>query len=322
MNWSHRMKPFNYDPLKDNAPKSITTSQKRLLAEIGQKAISDMTRKISSNENAAMNGRDIPINDVSTQTPGFDEIFRPLAATGLLKITDGKVLLRTNTNIESLSSGLMVLGAITIGVIFKSEGLSNETVVTFCVVGLISLLCGILLKKAFASYSVFDNKQHKAYTECFFFSKSIYKSKAISKNEIQEIGVDHRKIEGSLVNTSNAMNEGRNAQREPFESAIVYLLKNGKLSYFNSFTNWNGANEFYMHVAISMSAVWCLAFKNSEINTKFMVKRLRGKPALYPTDLNEVNAVSIFYSIVRIIIGVAVALGSIILVFWLIYKFV
>ena len=44
------MKPFNYDPLKDNAPKSTTTSQKRLLAEIGQKAISDMTRKISSNE--------------------------------------------------------------------------------------------------------------------------------------------------------------------------------------------------------------------------------------------------------------------------------
>ena len=84
------MKPFNYDPLKDNAPKITTTSQKRLLAEIGQKAISDMTRKISSNENAAMNGRDIPINDVSTQTPGFDEIFRPLAATGLLKITDGK----------------------------------------------------------------------------------------------------------------------------------------------------------------------------------------------------------------------------------------
>ncbi len=316
------MKSFNYDPLKDNAPKNTSASQRRILAEIGQKAISDMTRKINSNENAAVNDKNIYVNDTSAQAPGFDEIFRPLAATGLLKISDGKVLLRTNTSIESISSGLMVLGFITIGVIFKSKDLSEETIVVFCIIGLMSLFCGILLKKAFSSYSVFDNKQHKTYTECFFFSKSIYRSKAISKNEIQEISVDHRKIEGSLVNTSNAMNEGKNVQREPFESAIVYLLKNGQLSHFNNFTNWNGANEFFLHVAISMSAAWGLAFKDSEINTKFMVKRLRGKPALYPTDLNEVNAVTVFYSILRIIIGVAVALGSIILVFWLIYKFV
>ena len=320
MYWKKLMKPVLHNPLNTKSSNGTTNSQNRFMPRTVSSSYSNRFSDKKKYNNSATDTGNLNNNADFSTVQSFESVFSPLAETDLLAISSGKAMIRTNTNLDAFFAGLIVIGVITIGVANKTESIDENTRITYDIIGIVLLVLGLLLKKVFTSYSVFDNRHHKIYTEFFFFSKSFYKSKAISKNEILEIAVDHRKIEGNATNMANSMNSADGGNGERVESAIVFLLKNGTLSYFNAFTNWNGANEFYEHVAFSMSAVWGLAFKDSDINTKFIVKRLRGKPTLYPTDMNELNPDSIMSSMLRITIGLTVAIIIIPLIFWLVYK--
>lgn len=305
-----------YDPQNKKSSSGTTRSQNRFMAGIASRSSGNRFSNKIYNNAAEDNGNFDEFADSPTvQT--FESIFSPLEDTGLLAISDGKAMIRTNTNLETFFAGLILIGVFTLISINKTPDMNEDTRITFTIIGIVSIVLGIFLKKAFASYSVFDNKQHKIYNEFFFFSKSFRKSKAISKNEILEVAVDHRKLEASAINMQNANN---NDNREKFESAVVFLLKNGKLAYFNSFQNWDGANEFNMHLAISMSSVWGLTFKKSGFSNKFTVKKIRGKPTLFPVDLNETNPTDILNSVLRITVGFVVIVGLIFLMFWLVDK--
>ena len=106
------------------------------------------------------------------------------------------------------------------------------------------------------------------------------------------------------------------------DSAIAALLKNGKIYYITDFTNNINIREAYKLFSSELAKAYNINYKTNFDDYKLVVKKKGPKYYLDIENYKKVTSDSVLMSIARIIFGVMFILGAIVLMFYLIYKFV
>ena len=255
--------------------------------------------------------------------------FAKSVSSGFVKLSPGKVLIKSFGFLDKIGYAFITIGFFVLLAILKNEETNVESSIPALIIGIILLGLGILIVSVVKTYSVIDYKSKTIYTETQLKGASIWKSSQTSINNIIEISLDNRPIESSAQNMGMGsqayMVQGKgNMQRvvSKCDSAVAALLKSGKIFYITEFTNNALIREAYKSFSAEVAKAFGINYKTNFDDYKLVVKKRGPKYYFDIENYKKVTSDSILLSIARIMFGVAFILGAIILMFYLIYKFV
>ena len=255
-------------------------------------------------------------------------IFAKSASTGLVSFADGKVLVKSFGFLDKIGYAFITIGSFVVLVILKNK--ENETPIGGLLIGILLFILGFIIVKVVKTYSVIDYRAKAIYTETLFNNKvTLWKSGTTYINNITEISIDNRPVETSAQNmgmgSQTYLISGKNKVRGTVakcDSAIAALLKNGKIYYITDFTNNINIREAYKLFSSELAKAYNINYKTNFDDYKLVVKKKGPKYYLDIENYKKVTSDSVLMSIARIIFGVMFILGAIVLMFYLIYKFV
>lgn len=261
--------------------------------------------------------------------------FSPAQTTNRLFFSRGKVLYKTFSNYDAPGIALSVIGFFLVAIQFNQK---TEFDLKVFVIGLMCFAIGMIFQKLVSTYAVVDYSCDRIYKEVHIASSCVYKSNSIARRQIIEIGVDHQEKSATLDNMANARSLSAPRPKDivkkdsffdnntpitaPTDSAVILLLSDGKTYYFNGFSGTLSAEVSCNAIAKCISFAWDIPFKKTSAKEKLVAKKIGHKWLFSKESYAKKDFKSIATSIINIILGVGILLGAIVLMFFLILKFV
>ena len=203
---------------------------------------------------------------------------------------------------------------------------------------IIGLSCLILMK----SFSIINTTMNTIYKELRYNSITIYKSKSINFKDIVLLGVDHKRIEqdpklegsrkvdsksfisgltlalltGYIVHEKEKTKKIDSIDGRVEASAIAYTTNDGKINYFNTFSDETYADKNNIKIAEAIGLCANLPITIARKDECLAVTRSGGKLTFISKNINPTTFLGVFFErIVNISILLVIAIGILILVF-------
>ena len=274
--------------------------------------------------NSFNNQKNTVLNDNNARV-----FFQKSSSSGYVSFSDGKVKVKTFGFLDKIGYAFIIIGFVL--VLFMAHGLNQGLSFSFIslIVVILLLIVGFLTVLVVKTFSVVDYKSRTIYTETDFRSICIWKTRRIPIADISNISIDNRPVESSVQNigmsSQASLIHGEDSAHRRVsncDSAIAFLLKNGKLIHFTEFTNNTNLRETYIVFATEFADAFNINYKANLDDYKLVVRKVGNRYCLGSENYREITSDSILMSIARIMIGIIFIVGTIYLVFYLIYKYV
>ena len=256
--------------------------------------------------------------------------FRKSSSNSNVLFLPGKVLVKSYGFLDKIGYAFLTIGGFIVLGLLRGKLPDENQVIYLIITALICIAIGFVVITLVKTYSVIDYKSKKIYKETQIKGNSFIKTGTININDITEISIDNRETDASVQNFGQMAEDGlksgnvgaSRANNMGFDSAIAFLLKNGKIAYFTEFTSNKKLIESYNVFFVEMAKALKINYKTNTFNHKLVVKKKGPKFYLDFVDYKKVTSDKVAGSILNILIGVLVMLGSIILIFYLIHKYI
>ncbi len=272
-----------------------------------------------SNDNSLNNSQNIVLNDNNAK-----KLFAESASTGLIKFSDGKVLIRSLGLLDRIGYAFITIGMITSVCILKNNQIDIEYSLPPLIIVIVIFVLGLLIVSVVKTYSVIDYKSKTIYTETQLKEYSIWKSGKTPIYSIIEISIDNRPTEASAQNIGKGylIKSKANVQGQisKCESAVAALLKSGKIFYITEFSNDACMREAYKSFSAEIAKSFNINYKSNFDDYRLVVKKRGPKYYFDLENYTKVTSDSVLMSIARIVFGVIFILGAVYLLFYLIHN--
>jgi hypothetical protein len=272
-----------------------------------------------SDNNIDYSSPKIELNDHNAKT-----FFAESASTGLIKFSDGKVLIRSLGLLDRIGYAFIIIGMVTSVCILKNNHIDIESSLPTLIIVIVIFVLGLLIVSVVKTYSVIDYKSKTIYTETQLKEYSIWKSGKTPIYSIIEISIDNRPTEASAQNIGKGylINSKANVQGQisKCESAVAALLKSGKIFYITEFSNDACIREAYKSFSAEIAKSFNINYKSNYDDYRLVVKKRGPKYYFDLENYTKVTSDSVLMSIARIVFGVIFFLGAVYLLFYLIHN--
>ena len=256
--------------------------------------------------------------------------FRKSSSNSNVLFLPGKVLVKSYGFLDKIGYAFLAVGGFLAYGLLSGKLSDNNQEIPLIIIALICIAIGFVVITLVKTYSVIDYKSKKIYKETQIKGNSFIKTGTINISDITEISIDNRETDASVQNFGQMAEDGlksgnigaSRANNMGFDSAIAFLLKNGKIVYFTDFTSNRKLVVSYNVFFVEMAKALKIKYKSNNLNYKLVVKKRGPKYYFDCIDYKKASSDKIAGSILNILLGVIFILGVIFLVFYLIYKFV
>jgi hypothetical protein len=263
-------------------------------------------------------------------------IFNDLMKLRNISFENGNVLYENKSEMD-------YIGFIIIVCAFLLFVFSEMDIIIKALIGIVLIIIGLSWLISIKSFSIINTTMNTIYKELRFNSITIYKSKSINIKDIVLLGVDHKridcnpKLEGPrevdsksfLSGLTIALLTGRMVYKEEKKqkinsvdgrveaSAIAYITNDGKINYFNKFSDGIDADKNNIKLAEAIGVYANLPITIAKKDECLEVKRMGSKLTFTSKNIKPAIMDAIFEKIVNI----SILLVAAIVIFVLLLKF-